>query len=76
MDLSDKFLQLPKAIVMSYYEDANRVIVQGNIKADNFNRQFKATMTGSALTAEKAVHLAMQTPSRPLTSIQDLLYYT
>lgn len=73
MDLSDKFLQLPKAVVASYYETPTRVIVQGSIKTDNFQRQFKQTMTGASLTAEKAVYLAMQVPSKALKPIQDCL---
>lgn len=73
MDLSDKFLQLPKAVVESYYESPTRVIVQGSVNVQSFQTQFKQTLTSPPLSAEKAVYLALQTLSKPLRSIQDSL---
>lgn len=73
MDISDKFLQLPKAVIDSYHESPTTVIVQGSINPQIFERQFKQTITGATLSAEKAVYLAMQVVSKPLRSIQDSL---
>ena len=73
MDISDKFLQLPKAVIASYYESPTQVIVQGSINIQTFEKQFKETITAAPLSAEKATHIAMQVTSKPLRSIQDSL---
>ena len=73
MDINDKFLQLPKAIVESYYEDENKVIIEGKLKVSYFERNFRKTTRAAPLSAEKAVYLALQVPVKPLKSIQDAL---
>lgn len=73
MDLSNKFLQLPAAVIASYVEDAQRVLIQGNLKMGAFEREHRQTIRSPGLSAQKAVYLATQIPPKPLRSIQDSL---
>jgi hypothetical protein len=73
MNLNNKYLQLPKEMRESFFEDATRVHVSGRLNVTEFENEFKKTMRGEALTGEKALHMAMQVPPRPLPSIQSLL---
>lgn len=73
MDLSNNYLQLPKEIVNTFYEDSTKVFVGGKLKISEFENEFKDTMRGETLSSEKALHIAMQVPERPLPSIHDAL---
>lgn len=73
MDLSNKYLQLPKELVDSFYEDANKVFIGGKLTASEFENEFKRTIRAQPLSGEKAVYLSMQVIPRPLPSIQDTL---
>ena len=73
MNLNNKYLQLPNAIKDTFYEDATKVFVGGELKIAEFEKEFKKTMRTEVLNAEKALHVALQVPPRALSSIESIL---
>jgi hypothetical protein len=73
MNLDNRYFLLSQEVRNSFYEDAQRVGVLGDLVRAEFDNEFKMEIRSEELTSAKAMHLGMQVKSKPLPTVGELL---
>lgn len=73
MDINNEYLRVSKEVRESFISNPDRVRILGAVKLKEFEKAFPEEIVATELSAAKAVHIALQRPSAPLSSLQSIL---
>lgn len=73
MNLDNKYFLLSKKVKDSFYDEPDRVGVQGVVKLKEFQTEFKDNLNSEELTSEKAMYIGLQMTTNQLPQISRVL---